>query len=505
MPRRPRVVRSRLLLVAISVGTAMSLSPPTTAQSVSWAPAYPMILTPERALAFVQAAERKLDYLPAEVIVKFKAGVTVAGQQRSLMALRSRPAVSQLRWIADSTAVLRDSIESDGTILAAQLSGEPEVEYAEPNYLYHLTSSPNDPGFSGRQWNLSVLDMPRAWDINPGGTSSIIVAVVDTGVTEVASQSLAFRTWSGSAIQNTNVSFAANPDLARSRLVSPRDFSFWSGPVLDMVGHGTHISSTIGEDTNNALAEAGIAYHVGIMPVKVCVGYWELQFLRSAAGVSGFNPLKNAGGCADADVAQGIRYAADNGAKVINLSLGGPQPSLTVKDALSYAVGKGVFVAVSAGNGFIDDGNVVEYPAGYASSIDGVMAVGAVGLSLKRASYSTTGSQIEIAAPGGDFQDSGFTGLIWQSTIFLPDSDPESITFPRFDRYGETPFQGTSMAAPHVAGIAALIMSQGVTSPAAVEALIKATARDLGAPGPDNEYGYGLIQPRAALRGVGVK
>jgi hypothetical protein len=95
--------------------------------------------------------------------------------------------------------------------------------------------------------------------------------------------------------------------------------------------------------------------------------------------------------------------------------------------------------------------------------------------------------------------------MIWQATIAVSDSDPTTILFPRFDRYAKTPFEGTPMAAPHVAGTAALIISQGVTNPAAVEALIKATARDLGASGRDNEYGYGLIQPRIALRGVGVK
>jgi serine protease len=504
MPRRSKLVRV-LMLATFLAATALWWSRSIKAQSPSWTPPYPMILTPERALAFAQAADRKLDYVPGEVLVKFKPGVTPAGQQRSLMALRSRPAVSQLDWIADDTAVLRDTLEWDASILASQLSGEPEVEYAEPNYLYHVTSSPNDPGFSARQWNFAALDMPRAWDINPGATSSIIVAVVDSGITDLTTQDLTFPTWNGRAIQNVGVPIGANPDLARGRLINPRDFAFWGGPVLDMVGHGTHVSSTIGEDTNNALAEAGIAYNVRIMPVKVCVGYWELQFMRSASGIPGFNPRSNDGGCSTAQIAQGIRYAADTGAKVINISLGGPQPSGTVQDALNYAVGKGAFVAISAGNGFIDDRNAVEYPAGYAPGIDGVMAVAAVGLSLKRASYSTTGPQVEIAAPGGDFPDGGPAGQIWQATISQTDSDSRTIIFPRFDRYLETPFEGRSMASPHIAGIAALIMSQGVTNPAAVEAIIKATARDLGAPGRDNEYGYGLIQPRAALRGVGVK
>src|SRR5262249_30186965 len=154
------------------------------------------------------------------------------------------------------------------------------------------------------------------WDINPGGKDSVTVAVVDTGITSVA-QSFFLPTWNGSAVQNVLVPFALNPDLAAARLVNGRDFIFWDGPVLDMVGHGTHVASTIGEDTNNAVAEAGIAYRVKLMPVKVCVGFWEVQFVLAASGFRGFAPPE-AGGCGNAEVAEGIRYAADNGAKVIN-------------------------------------------------------------------------------------------------------------------------------------------------------------------------------------------
>jgi serine protease len=468
-----------------------------------------MILTTERALAFVEAVDQKLDYVPGEVLVKFKDGVTVVGQQRALMALRSRPDVRDLRWVGD-VALFTDQRERDATILAAQLSAQPEVAYAEPNVLYHTTSTPNDPSFSSLQWNFTALDLPRAWDINPGATDKVTVAVVDTGITTV-NQAFTFPTWNGQAIQNVSVPFSVNPDLGTGRLVSPRDFVFWNGPVLDMQGHGTHVSATIGEDTNNALAEAGVAYNVKIMPVKVCLGFWEIQFVLSASGYRGFAP-RDAAGCPSDAIANGIRYAADNGAKIINLSVGGPNlrvqgpggANSIIREALLYAVARGVFVALSAGNGN-EDGNPIEYPAVFAATINGVMSVGAVGPSLTHAFYSSAGPYVEIAAPGGNSREGGIAGEIWQATIWKDDSDPATVRFPRFDRYYETPLQGTSMASPHVAGIAALIMSQGVTSPAAVEALIKATARDLGTPGRDNEYGFGLIQPRAALRGVGVK
>src|SRR6185295_1708835 len=137
------------------------------------------------------------------------------------------------------------------------------------------------------------------------------------------------------------------------------------------------------------------------------------------------------------------------------------------------------------------------------------MSVGALGPSLTRAFYSNTGAHLEISAPGGSSREGGASGVIWQATIFGADSNPVTIVSPRFDRYAEAGYQGTSMAAPHVSGIAALIISQGVTNPAAVETLIKRTARFLGvrdaaASARNLEYGYGLIQPRTALRGFGV-
>jgi serine protease len=238
----------------------------------------------------------------------------------------------------------------------------------------------------------------------------------------------------------------------------------------------------------------------------VCLGFWELQFVMSASGFRGFLPAE-IGGCPTSEIADGIRYAADKGAKVINLSLGGPQPSDTLRDAIAYATGKGAFVAIAIGNEY-EYGNPVDYPAAYAAEMNGVMSVGALGPSLTRSFYSNTGPHLEISAPGGNDREGGAKGMIWQSTIARSDSVPTAVVAPRFDRYAESAYEGTSMAAPHVAGVAALLISQGVTSPAAVETALRNTARPLGAPSGtgvrNDDYGYGLVQPRSALLGVGL-
>jgi serine protease len=491
----------------LAIAVALISGSVTQAQDDTWRSPYPLILTSARAAAFAQAAAEHLDYVPGEVLVKFRRGTSLLARNRALSALRSRPTSDRLRWLGD-VAVVKEPREDDATVIAAQLSRQPEVEWAEPNFLSRISTTPNDPGFSDRQWNFSAIDVPRAWDINPGGSPDTTVAVLDTGITSVT-DSFVFPTWNGRAIQNVSIPYRQSPEFAAARLRGARDFVFWEGPVLDMVGHGTHVSATIGEEANNAVAEAGMAYNVTLMPVKVCVGYWEIQFMMSAAGQRGYAPV-GIGLCDSAAIIEGIRYAADNGADVINLSLGGVGRSTggvgrstAELEALRYAVSKGVFVAIAGGNEY-EEGNPVEYPAAFAPEIDGVMSVGAVGRSLERAFYSNTGAHIEITAPGGDEFDGGDDGLIWQATLFAPDFDEERVIIPRFDRYAETPEQGTSMASPHVAGMAALIIGQGITNPAAVEALIKATAKDLGKPGRDDEFGQGLIQPRAALYGFGL-
>src|SRR5262249_31177227 len=148
--------------------------------------------------------------------------------------------------------------------------------------------------------------------------------------TSVTTQNLSVKTWNGTAIVSTTAPIGPSPDHDLSRFVSPADFTgSLTSPttlVYDLDGHGTHTSSTVGESTNNGIAEAGIAYNSKIMPIKVCLGYWDIQFQMSANGIPGFTPLGGAA-CPTAAVAAGIRWAADHGAKVINISLGGPAQS----------------------------------------------------------------------------------------------------------------------------------------------------------------------------------
>jgi serine protease len=478
----------------------------------------------DRAHAFSEAARLGLDYLPGEVVVKFRAGVAVEGRQRALGTLAGRPAESQLTWYGE-LAIVRDSTEPDAHRLAAQLAAQPEIEFASPNFIGKVSPferivaparpaprrgswgafTPNDEDFNALQWNMTLLRMPRAWDIQPGATPAIIVAVIDTGIT-TAPQTFNFPVWTGSQFENVVMPADVNPDLPADRLVMPRDFVFpeAGGAVVDMDGHGTHVSSTIAESTHNSLLLAGMAYNARIMPLKVCEGYWEVMIGRAMRGTPGF-ASDDAGGCPFLELAEAIRFAADNGAKVINISIGGGGAFTPMRDALNYAVSRGAFVAISMGNDF-EDGNEISFPARYAQDIEGVMSVASVNKVEGRAFYSSTGPHCEIAAPGGDSRIGGGPdqGRIWQSTLNLIDQVP-SVRRPRFDRYDAVGYQGTSMASPHVAGLAALIMAQSPgVSPGNVEKIIRATAKDLGTPGKDDSFGNGLIQPRTALFGRGI-
>ena len=433
------------------------------------------------------------DMLHASIIVKFADEAPAETRVRTLSGIRGTR-VPRPAW-ADFDVVTLPPGE-DPVRAAAMIATRPDVEYAQPRYRVHKLFVPNDPLYS-RQWNFPAIDMERAWDINPGASSKVVVAVLDTGV--------AFRTTTlrltGQAIfpfpplGQVDVPFAAAPELGGAdRFVAPRDFIWNTDLPLDMDGHGTHITGTIGQVTNNGSGVAGLAFNVRLMPIKVLDGDWDAIFNSPFIAT-------------DDLVARAIRYAADNGAHVLNLSVGREgAPAPAVRAAIEYAVGRGVFVVVAAGNEF-EVGNAPNRYADFAADIPGMVAVGSTGRGNQRAFYSSTGPHVELVAPGGDMRRGGTTAGILQQTY-----DPDVVDRfflsrfgpPRFDVFIYDYYQGSSMAAPHVAGFAALLMQQGITKPAVIEALMKATATDLGTPGRDNEYGYGLINPRAALRGMGL-
>jgi subtilisin family serine protease len=547
MPKRlPRTWRRLALLAVVALVAAISWvpSPLEARQSgpnrTTWLDAFAHSPTSSfqsaQAQAIARATAQGLDYVPGEVIFRFKNNTPTFLQERALTAIRSRPQLTDVHWMRD-IGLIHDDTQPDANVLAQQLREQSEVEFAQPNYLRHPTPvtrvaraavsnvpptsgglvrhlsaagaavpaftpfEPNDPDYSSTQWNFPLIGMPGAWGINPGGSSSIIVAVVDTGIT-MTSQTLTTPLWNGSAFVSSALLFAKSPDLSASRLVNPQDLVFTTNnDVLDLDGHATHVASTIGEDTNNGLALAGIAFNARIMPIKVCTGYWEAMILQGRAGIPGFaTGLAGGSTCTDSAIIQGIQDAVAAGAKVINLSLGGTEPDTGLQFAIQEAVADGAFVAIAMGNDFAN-GNPTEYPAFYAAGIDGAMSVAAVTSSMAHASYSSSGSYCEIAAPGGDGPDGLVTSFIWQVTLNFSDQDP-SLVLPRFDRYDEIGYTGTSMATAHVSGVAALIMSEypGIT-PAAVEALIKHTPTNLGSA---TEFGSGLIQARAALFGLGI-
>jgi serine protease len=445
------------------------------------------------------------EVVSGSVIVKFRDSAdasAVSSAMRSVAATtRQRPSFADFD-IVDIPA------SADPEAVAAELNARPEVEYAQPRYIVEAMARPNDPMYA-QQWAFPALDMERAWDIQPGATSDIIVAVLDTGVA-FDNRVIQFnaRAWglfdsagrlvlAFPALGLINVPFAFAPELGGSRFVTPRDFIWDDQSPFDFEGHGTHVAGTIGQLTNNGVGVAGMAYNVRIMPVKVLNDLWDFIFGNPTQGT-------------DDLLARGIRYAADNNADVINMSLGrtGGGPAPAVEAALRYAVSQGAFVAIASGNE-AEEGNGVNRIGEAAPAIPGVVVVGAIGRNLTRATYSNFNSTVELAAPGGDQGRDGLAGGILQQTL---DGDvvhtyaggPSTYRAPKMDVFTYEFFQGTSMATPHVSGFAALLMQQGITTPAAVEAAMKRFARDLGPAGSDPEYGSGLIQPRATLRGLGL-
>jgi serine protease len=432
------------------------------------------------------------EYRRDELLVRFTSG---ADARVRLQALQANRASRVARILAGGWEVARLEPGTTAAEAMAGLSRHAAVDAVALNY--RLTTQqvrPNDESYP-LQWNFDAVRLPFAWEINPGGRRDVVVAVIDSGL-NTFSDTVVF---SSPFLGDVAIRFGAVPDLiADGSTTAPFDFVYGDDLPVDLDGHGTHVAGTIAQQTNNNIGVAGVAYNVRLMPLKVLADSWDVIFGSAFQGGT------------VSIIAEAVRYAADNGAKVINLSLGTLGAAPPLRDAIEYAVGRGAFVAMAAGNE-AEDGNPVVYPAAYAAEIDGAMAVGAVNRSGARAIYSSFHPYVEICAPGGesfDFQG-GVTQVVYEeaSTLsFL--SLPEKFVAldlgfrPRFDRFELRPFAGTSMATPHVSGIAALLYSQGIRNPAAIEEAIARFAGETGA--SEEECGAGIVDARRALRGLGL-
>jgi YD repeat-containing protein len=312
---------------------------------------------------------------------------------------------------------------------------ESSVEYAEANYEIKALAVPNDPFFS-QQWGLqntgqtggtpgADIHAPEAWDVEKG-SSSLVIAVIDTGCD------------------------LTHPDLA-GKFVSGHDFVNNDSDPSDDNGHGTFCAGIAAAVTDNTVGIAGVSCGSKIMPVKVL----------DATGTGNYFTL-----------ADGIIHAADNGASVINLSLGGDTPNTTLEEAMKYAYAKGVVICAAAGN---SGASGVAYPAAYTQYC---LAVAATDNNDQRASFSSCGPEVDIAAPGVNIHSTYKDGTYKTAS-------------------------GTSASTPFVSGLAALLLSHDSTlTPGQVEWQIQATCDDVNAttyPGGDNYLGAGRINAARAL------
>ncbi|MEO0837111.1 MAG: S8 family peptidase, partial [Cyanobacteria bacterium J06642_3] len=300
-------------------------------------------------------------------------------------------------------------------------------EYIEANYIYKTLAVPDDPEYS-KQWNFRNINIEQAWDETKG--AGVTVAVIDTGVSKV-------------------------PDLKSTKFVKGYDFVNNKSDASDDNGHGTHVAGTIAQSTNNGYGVTGIAYEASIMPLKV---------------------LSGSGGGTIADIAEAIKFAADNEADVINMSLGGGGASNMMEEAIKYAHSKGVVIIAAAGN---EGRNASSYPARYPD----VISVSATDAAGDKATYSNFGAGVDISAPGGSE-----TGKIIQNTIN-----------PQTGKSVFVGFQGTSMAAPHVAGVAALIRATGIDTPEEVRDILKQSSRKVQEDHL-NHFGSGHLDANAAVQ-----
>lgn len=432
-----------------------------------------------------RAYGNSMDFVAGEVIVKLKSdkvtnSSTISNTDKPRLTLshshKNRPGL--LRFDADSdiqisNATTRNRRKKQTLNYIKQLKKRTDVEYAEPNYLVHSNLTPND-DFYSLQSHYSHINLPQAWDITVGIPTGddIIVAVVDTGVV-LTHEDLAGQLVDGYDFVS-DIDTASDGDGIDSDPTDPGD-----GGGLDNSWHGTHVAGTIAAASNNNQGIAGVSWGAKIMPIRAL----------------------GQGGGTTYDVEQGVRYAAglsnDSGtiptqtADIINLSLGSGGFSQTSQNLYTALYDAGIIVVAAAGN---EGTNTPEYPASYSN----VFSINAVDLNNDLASYSNFGNTIDIAAPGGDlskdFDGNGYGDGVLSTYIEDSTTEPE-------DSYSF--LQGTSMATPHVAGVAALMKAiyPELTATEFDSSLQSNTlTNDIGSSGKDEEFGYGVIDALKAVQ-----
>ncbi len=382
-------------------------------------------------------------YVPDRIVVKFKEGLSSA-QVAQLHASQGTTVVAEIPQMGvQILSVPPGEVEAK----IAAFKADPSVEYAEPDYIAQPTYEPNDPYYGdGTQWGPQKIFAPQAWDLCTGA-SNVVVAVIDWGV-DLQHPDLQAQMWTNvDEIPDNGVDDDGNGYIDD---VYGWDFANDDHDPQDDYGHGTHVGGIAAAATDNGVGIAGVAFNSSIMAVKVGDG--------------------STGKARYSDIAYGIMYAADNGAKVINLSLGGYAYSSFLGGAVNYAWDAGCVLVGAVGNNNLSD---PFYPAAY----ENVIGVSATDQNDAKASWSNYGSHVAVAAPGVSIYSTYWNG---------------SSTYAHMS--------GTSMSAPHVAGLAALLFAQdGTRSNATVRSLIESTADDLGDAGWDQYYGYGRINAYQAL------
>jgi len=390
---------------------------------------------------YSQKLNKSVEVVKDEIVVVYKQGTTKA-QKKGMLSKMNHQNKGGLEKFNAEVVTLSDNMSVETAL--EYYSHQPEVEFAEPNYIRKMFVIPNDTSYNS-QWGVKKIDCPSAWEITKASWS-VKVAIIDTGINYL------------------------HPDLAGSVDTSlGYDFVNDDSDAMDDNGHGTHVAGIISAMTNNNRGVAGVSWGARLIPIKA---------------------LDNEGSGASIAISSCVPYAVDAGAKVINMSLGGEMLSNLERIAIDYAYNNGVICIAAAGN-FADDGDPTNDFVMFPAALPHAIAVGASDSENQRAGFSNYGSELDIMAPGVEIY----------STV--PPTNPGGLGNDSMDIWHSDGYEysdGTSMASPFVAGVVALIFSYEPNATfASVYEKITSTAIDLDTPGKDLYTGYGLINAASAV------